>query len=392
MMETRDHEQTFDFPAVRTRIIFGFGSLGRLPSMVSAYGCSKALIVTDPGLIRAGVVEKVKTVLANGGIRHVVFGEVPQDSSTETIGRALELLRSQSCDIVVGLGGGSSMDTAKAVAFSTSNPPPIIQYAGLNKLKKAGLPVIAIPTTAGTGSEVSYWAAITDDATATKRAIGGDLVFPSAALCDPELTITLPAPITAATGMDALAHAIESFTNKSYQPISDALTIRAIELIGKYLVRAVENGTDREARYMMMLGSTLAGIGMNPTRLGIVHALAMPLGSWGIKIPHGTGNAVLLPHVMDFNLMSNPGAYARVAIALGVDTAGLNNADAAREAVARVRSMNKQMGIPKGLGELGLSEASIPLVCSEALKSDNVTANPRTSTQADLEAICRSAL
>jgi alcohol dehydrogenase class IV len=192
--------------------------------------------------------------------------------------------------------------------------------------------------------------------------------------------------------MDALAHAIESFTNRSYQPISEALTVRAIELIGKYLVRAVKNGTDREARYGMLLGSTLAGIGMNPTRLGIVHALAMPLGSWDLKIPHGTGNSVLLPHVMEFNLISDLSAYARVALALGVDTAGLSDASAARKAVERVRTMSMQMGLPMGLGELGLTEGSIPRVCAEAMKSDNVKANPRPCTQADLETICRLAL
>ena len=391
-MSALDQTQSFDFPAVRTRVIFGFGTLGQLPALVKSHACAKVLIVTDAGLVRAGVAEKVTKVLGEGGIPYTVFGEVPQDSSTQTIGRVLELLRKESCDIVVGVGGGSSMDTAKAVALAATNPPPITQYAGLNKLKKPGLPVIAIPTTAGTGSEVSYWAVMTDDETATKRAVGGDLVFPRVALCDPELTIALPGPITAATGMDALAHAVESFTNKSYQPISDALTLRAIELIGNYLVRAVKDGTDREARYGMLLGSTLAGIGMNPTRLGIVHALAMPLGSWGIKIPHGTGNAVLLPRVMDFNLIANPVGYARVALALGVDTAGLNDAEAARKAVERVQTMSVQMGIPKGLGELGLTEASIPRVCAEAMKSDNILANPRPCIQADLETICRAAL
>ena len=391
-MNASGHEKSFDFPAVRTRVTFGFGSLAQLPNLVNGRGCGKVLIVTDAGLIRAGVVETVTAALEKGGISYAVFGEVPQDSGTNTIGRVLELLKTESCDIIVGVGGGSSMDTAKAVALATSNPPPITQYAGLNKLKKPGLPVIAIPTTAGTGSEVSYWAVMTDDETATKRAVGGDLVFPWVALCDPQLTIALPSPITATTGMDALAHAIESYTNKSYQPISDALTVRAIELIGKYLVRAVKDGTDREARYGMLLGSTLAGMGMNPTRLGIVHALAMPLGSWDLKIPHGTGNAVLLPFVMDFNLIANPVAYASVARALGVDIAGLSEVEAAREAVERVRTMSAQIGIPKGLSKLGLSERWIPRVCAEAMKSDNAVANPRPCTQADLETICRSAL
>ena len=327
-MSVIDQKQSFDFPAVHTRVIFGYGTLGQLPALVKERGGGKVLVVSDPGVVKAGVVEKVTTVLKGGGIPHAVFGEVPQDSSTKMIARALELLKAESCRVVVGVGGGSSLDAAKAVAFAATNPPPITQYAGLNKLTTPGLPMIAIPTTAGTGSEVSYWSVMTDDETKMKTSVGGDLVFPSVALCDPELTIALPPAITASTGMDALAHAIESFTNKSYQPISEALTLRAAELIGKYLVRAVKDGTDREARYGMLLGSTLAGIGMNPTRLGIVHALAMPLGSWDIKIPHGTGIAVLFPRVMDFNLSANPEGYARVALALGVATAGLSEAEA----------------------------------------------------------------
>jgi alcohol dehydrogenase len=321
----------------------------------------------------------------------VVFDEVPQDSSSTVIERGVIMLKDEACDIVVGLGGGSSMDAAKAVALGATNPPPIAQYAGLNKLQRPGLPMIAIPTTAGTGSEVSYWSVMTDDARQVKIGIGGTLVFPRVAIADPELTVSLPPYLTATTGMDALTHAVESYTNTSYQPISAALTYRAMELIGRYLVRAVQDGSDHEARYGMLLGSLLAGMGMNPTRLGIVHAMAMPLGSWDLRIAHGACNAVLLPHVMDFNHAANPAVFADVARALGVAD-DLDVEEASHAAVERVREMNLRIGIPERLGILGLTEAMIPQVCAEAMKSGNIAVNPRTCTQPDLEAICRAAM
>ncbi len=382
--------QTFNFPAINTEILFGFGVLDRLPEKVAELGGERVLIVTDKGVQAAGIIDQVVAELSEAWIPAVVFDEVPQDSGSKTVERAVEVLRAQNCDLVVGVGGGSSLDTAKAVAFGATNPPPITQYAGLNKLKHPGLPVIAIPTTAGTGSEVSYWAVMTDDETQVKIGIGGTLVFPRVALADPALTLSLPPFLTATTGMDALTHAIESYTNTSYQPISAALTYRAIELIGEFLVRAVQDGTDREARYGMLLGSLLAGMGMNPTRLGIVHALAMPLGSWQLKIAHGTGNAVLLPHVMAFNLEGNPTLYADVARALGVGDA--DPLTAGHVAIARVRAINVEIGIPAGLSALGLTETMIPQVCAEAIKSGNIAVNPRPCTQADLEAICRAAL
>ncbi len=389
-MKSIDHNQSFTFPAIGTEVLFGFGVLERLPEKVAELGGKRVLIVTDKGVRAAGVVDQVIAVLTEAWIPAVVFDEVPQDSGSRTVERAVEMLRDNSCDLVVGVGGGSSLDAAKAAAFGATNPPPIIQYAGLNKLRNLGLPVIAIPTTAGTGSEVSYWSVMTDDDSRVKIGIGGALVFPRVALADPALTLSLPPFLTATTGMDALTHAIESYTNKSYQPISAVLTYRAIELIGNCLVQAVQDGADREARYGMLLGSLLAGMGMNPTRLGIVHALAMPLGSWQIKIAHGTGNAVLLPHVMAFNQEGNPTLYADVARALGVGDA--DPLTASQVAIARVRAINAEISIPAGLGALGLTEALIPQVCAEAIKSGNIAVNPRPCTQADLEAICRAAL
>lgn len=387
-----EQNQTFVFPAVNTKVVFGHGVLAQLPDQVADLGGSRVLVVSDPGIESTGMLENVATTLRNAGVPVSVFAEVPQDSSSRVIEQAVKRLKTEKADLVVGVGGGSSLDAAKAVAIGATNAPPMTQYAGLGKVKNPPLPVIAIPTTAGTGSEVSFWSIMTDDDTQVKIAIGGDLVFPRVALCDPELTITLPPFLTATTGMDALTHAIESYTNTSYQPVSAVLTRRAIELIGRYLERAVEDGTDREARYGMLLGSTLAGMGMNPTRLGLVHALAMPLGSWDLKIAHGTGIAVLLADAMEWNISGNPEIYADVARALDIDTTGLDPVAAATRGVERVRSMAGRIGIPAGLGELGLTEDHIPRVCTEAMKSGNIAVNPRTVAQADLEQICRTAL
>ncbi len=389
-MKSIDHNQSFAFPAIGAEVLFGFGVLQRLPEKVAELDGKRVLIVTDKGVNAAGIVDQVIEVLTEAWIPAVVFDEVPQDSGSKTVERAVDVLRAENCNLIVGVGGGSSLDAAKAVAFGATNPPPVVQYAGLNKLEQPGLPVIAIPTTAGTGSEVSYWSVMTDDESQVKIGIGGALVFPRVALADPALTLSLPPFLTATTGMDALTHAIESYTNLSYQPISAALTYRAIELIGDFLVRAVQDGADREARYGMLLGSLLAGMGINPTRLGIAHALAMPLGSWQLKIAHGTGNAVLLPHVMTFNLEGNPTLYADVARALGVGDA--DPLTASHIAIARVRAINAEIGIPASLSALGLAEAMIPRVCAEAIKSSNIVVNPRLCTQADLEAICRAAL
>lgn len=388
----RDMLRLFEFPPLPTEIVFGFGAISRLGEKLRELGASRALIVTDRGVAQAGLLEAVKDLTQRAGIISCSFEDVPQDSSTETVARALELLIEERCDVVVGLGGGSVLDTAKAVALNKTNPGPLTSYAGLGKVNRPSLPVVAIPTTAGTGSEVSYWAVLTDDTTGAKFSIGGRLVFPTVAICDPELTMTLPPSLTASTGMDALTHAIESYVNNATQPISQALSLRAVELIGLYLRGAATNGRDREARYGMMLASTLAGIAMNPTRLGIAHALAMPLGSWDLKIPHGIANAILLPQVMEFNLPANIRGFADIARALGEDVSGLSPREAAQKAVKAVRLLKQDIGIDYGLARFGLTERHVPRVVEEAMKSGNIAVNPRLVRPEQLQEICLNSL
>jgi len=385
-------EQTFNFLPVPTDIHFGHGVLATLPERLRSLGAQRVFLVTDAGIRTAGILQKVVDLLSSAQIGCEVYDEVKQDSGSNLIAEVGEQVRRCKAEVVVGIGGGSSLDTAKAVATLLTNPGTILDYTGLHKVKNRLPPVIAIPTTAGTGSEVSLWSVFTNDDTGLKVAVGSVNLYPTIALCDPELTFDLPPLLTAATGMDALAHGIECYTNNACQPISAALAWNAIGLIGRHLRHAVLNGANRDSRYGMLLASTMAGIAMNPTRLGLAHALAMPLGSWDIRIPHGIAIAVTLPRVMKFNQVAAPGLFAAVARSLGQSVDQLSPADAARCAVAAVEKLASDIEIPKGLGEYGLRSNHIPRVIDEAMKSGNVAVNPRPTTKEQLTAVLEQSL
>jgi alcohol dehydrogenase class IV len=387
-----DPEQTFNFYPVPTDIHFGNGVLATLPEKVRSLGVERVFVVTDAGIRSVGILQKILDLLSSAEIGYEVYDEVKQDSGSNLIAAAAGRLRKIKAELVVGIGGGSSLDTAKAVATLLTNPGTILDYTGLHRVKNRLPPVIAIPTTAGTGSEVSLWSVFTNDDTGLKVAVGSFNLYPTIALCDPELTLDLPPLITAATGMDALAHGIECYTNNSCQPISAALAWKAIQLIGRYLRSAVLNGANRESRSAMLLASTMAGIAMNPTRLGLAHALAMPLGSWDIRIPHGIAIAVTLPRVMKFNWVAAPDRFAAVARALGKPVDQLSPADAAQCAVSAAEKLASDIDIPKGLGEYGLRSSHIPRVIDEAMKSGNVVVNPRPTSKEQLTAVLEESL
>jgi alcohol dehydrogenase len=381
--------QTFNFLPVPTDIYFGCGVLRDLPERIRSVGGARPFLVTDPGVCAAGILDEVGSVLKKADMEFTLCDRVKPDSGSSLIDETASELRRSGSDVVVGIGGGSSLDTAKAVAALATNPGSARDYVGLHKVRNRPMPAIAIPTTAGTGSEVTLWSVFTDETRSVKVAIGGVMLYPAVALCDPDLTLGLPPLLTAATGMDALAHAIECYTNNACQPISAALAIRAIELIGRHLRSAVLNGRNRESRYGIMLAATMAGIAMNPTRLGLAHALAMPLGSWDLRIPHGIVLAVTLPAVMEFNHLAEPDRFAEVARALGESVDSLSRLDAAARAVDAVRSLARDIGIPRGLGEYGLREDHVRPVVDEAMKSGNVPVNPRRACAEDLAAILR---
>lgn len=383
--------QVFNFLPIPTDIHFGHGALQTLPNHLRNLNARRVFIVTDPGLAQAGVLEQVTALLEKEAFEVMSFTEVTPDSGTTLIQNAATQVRSFAADAVIGLGGGSSLDSAKAAALLATTDSLLESFYGLGKAEHEPLPVVAIPTTAGTGSEVSLWSVFTNDSNKTKVAIGGIKVYPRLALGDPELTLSLPPGLTAATGMDALTHAVECYTNLACQPISEVLAYRAIELIGHALRQAVHQPGNLQARYDMLLGSMLAGMAMNPTRLGLSHALAMPLGSWDLKIPHGLANAITLPHVMDFNHVANPPRFAAVTRALGERTSGMTDLQAAKRAGDMVRELNRDIGITTTLKDHGLTQAHIDPVVDEAMKSGNVAVNPRRTNRADLKQVLEAA-
>jgi len=387
-----DAGQLFNFLPIPTDVHFGPGSSRSLPRHVRSLEAGRVFVVTDPGVRAAGIVDRLVTDLDEAAIDFTIYDQVTADSGSSLIAEAVDRLKADRADLVVGVGGGSALDTAKAVAALATNPGSPLDYVGLHKVRNRPLPTIAIPTTAGTGSEVSLWSVFTDDARKLKVAIGGVLLYPTVALCDPDLTVGLPPALTASTGMDALAHAVECYTNKACQPISAALALRAVELIGGHLRTAVLNGGDREARYAMLLASTMAGMAMNPTRLGLAHALAMPLGSWDLKIPHSVAIAVTLPLVMRFNAPAAPDRFASVARALGEESNGGGPIDAAERAASAVAGLARAIGIPRGLSDYGLREDQVGEVVDEAMKSGNVAVNPRATSRDELAGLLRSAL
>jgi alcohol dehydrogenase class IV len=383
---------SFNFFPVPTDIHFGFGMLRTLPARVKALGGTHVFLVTDPGLRVAGILDQVLSILRAESVAVTVCDQVKPDSGSELIDRTTKELKASGAETVVGIGGGSSLDTAKAVAALATNPGSCLDYVGLHNVKSRPLPTIAIPTTAGTGSEVTLWSVFTDEGKKLKAAIRSFYLYPSVAICDPELTLNLPPHLTASTGMDALAHAVECYTNNACQPISGVLALEAIKLIGQHLRTAVLNGKDPQSRYGMMLASTMAGIAMNPTRLGLAHALAMPLGSWDLQVPHGIVLAITLPAVMEFNYRAKPDRFIEVARALGEPVDQMSRMEAAHRAVEAVRSLARDIGIPSSMSSYGLREQHIPQVVDEAIKSGNVPVNPRRAGPDDLKQILRELL
>ncbi|SFM19017.1 iron-containing alcohol dehydrogenase [Salibacterium qingdaonense] len=372
-----------------TEICFGLKSLQKLPEKVEKYNGSRIFVISDPGVKDAGILEKVTDQLSN--IPHEEFWDIEREPDVKTIRKIQDKINDFNADLVIGVGGGSAQDAAKAVAIMATNEGDITEYAGLDKVPNAGLPTICIPTTAGTGSEATIWTVMSDKENNKKFGVGGKLIAPTVALCDPELTVSLPASITASTGVDALTHALESFVNKATQPISEALSRESMRLISKSLRQAVHQGDNIEARYDMLLGSTIAATAFNPTRLGLAHALCMPLGG-KFKVPHGTANAILLPQVMKYNLAGNAERYKEIAEIFGENTENLPLHEAAELSVKAIRKLNKDVGIPTGLSEFGVTENDLDYIAEGAIGSDNVDVNPKKPIIEDLKQIVRNSL
>lgn len=373
-----------------TRVIMGCGCLAELGKTAAAYG-ERVMLVCDGAFRQSALLDKVLQSLRGANLNVTVFDQVVGEADLATVERGIELARQESCQAFIGLGGGSSIDTAKAIAGLVGLPGAVWEYHAGRKLDGPSLPFIAIPTTAGTGAEVTKNAVLINPKTAVKESIRDDGWFARVALVDPETTVSMPPHVTASTGSDALCQAIESYTSIGASPVTDALARRSIELIGANLVRAYEAGGDLAAREAMSMGSLLAGMALASARLGGVHGMAHPLGSH-FRIPHGVICGLLLPYVMEYNLSYTAVKYAEVARLLNVKIDGLTTEQAAQWAVERVRELVTQVGVPLHLTQFGVTEDSFDLIIKESLPSGSLKANPRTLGAEDVRAILKAAM
>ncbi|MGU3496199.1 iron-containing alcohol dehydrogenase [Xanthobacteraceae bacterium A53D] len=376
------------FTAIQ-RLIQGRGAIRQLADEVDRFGAARILLVTDPGIVKAGIAEQVLKLLDGRDV--VVFSDVEPDPSIETVIACADVVRAEKCGLIIGLGGGSAIDTAKCAAVMATNPGDVESYLGIDKVEKPGVPKIIIPTTSGTGSEVTNVAVLSLKAQHTKKGIVSRYLLADTAILDPELTLGLPPFTTAATGMDALTHAIEAYVSRFAQPLTDDFALKAIRMIGQNLRTAVFNGQNIEARENMLTASLYAGLAFGSAATGMVHGLAMPLGGQ-FNIAHGIANAVLLPHVMRWNLVASVDRYRDIAIALGEQVEHLSVREGAERAISAVESLSRDIGIPVHLDEL-----EVPRSAMDALARDGMTnfrqtrPNPRDVTYEGLMSILDSA-
>jgi alcohol dehydrogenase len=362
------------------RLLFGRGAVSELPCTLRELGVAHALVVTDQGLVRTGIPARVEAMLDGAGIAHTLFAEVEPDPRLAVVDACLAAARACKCDGLIGLGGGSALDIAKVTSVLLTNVGTALDYVGTDRIPLPGLPKVLIPTTSGTGSEVSPIAVLSDTEAHLKKGIVSPRLYADVALVDPALTESLPPHITAYTGIDTLTHAIEAYTNRYAHPLVDTLALEAISLVGRYLPRAVACGEDAEARYHMAMASTLGGLCLGSVNTGAVHALAYPLGG-EFNVPHGVANSLLLPYVMRYNLISNEDKFARIARALGYPIEGMATRQAADLAVEAVERLCRDIGIVSRMRDLGVPESAIDSMAEAAMQVTRLLGiNPRIVT------------
>ena len=357
---------------------FGPGAREVLPQEISRMGYKKAFVATDKDLIKFGVADKVLKVLENAGIPYEVFSEIKPNPTVSNVKAGVEAFAKSGADFIIAIGGGSSMDTAKAVGIITNNPEfaDVVSLEGVADTKKKSVPIIALPTTAGTAAEVTINYVITDEENEKKMVCVDPNDIPVMAIVDAELMYTLPRGLTAATGMDALTHAIEGLITKGAWEMSDMFELKAIEMIARYLETAVNEPQNAEARNGMAVAQYIAGMAFSNVGLGVVHGMAPPLGAI-FDIPHGVANALLLPTVMEFNMPAAIDKYVQIAKAMDVYSAGMSNEEAAEAAVEAVRQLSIRVGIPQHLAELGIKAEDLDKLATAAAADVCTPGNPR---------------
>ena len=383
-------KQTFQF-FIPNVSIMGVGCHVDVAEQLLSRDCKRPLIVTDKGITGLGMTELFVNLFKEADIEAVVYDDAVPNPTDVCVMSGVDVYKKGNCDSIVTIGGGSSHDCGKGIGTVVTNGGTINDYEGVNMLSKRMPPFVAINTTAGTASEMTRFCIITDTSRHVKMAIIDWRVTPDAAVNDPELMTGMPPSLTAATGMDALTHAVEAYVSTIATPITDACALQAIELVATYLRAAVANGQNMEARDKMAYAEYLAGMAFNNASLGHVHAMAHQLGGL-YNLPHGVCNAILLPHVERFNLIAKLDRFADIAVAMGENIEGLTIREAADVAIDSITTLSKDVGIPANLTELGVKEEDLKTMAENAQKDACGLTNPRTPTLQDVINIYKAAL
>lgn len=364
---------------------FGPGARKELPEVLNRMGVKKALVTSDKGLIKVGTTKMVTDVLDEMGFPYEIYSEIKPNPTVTNVQQGVEAFKASGADCIIAIGGGSSMDTAKGIGIVANNPEfgDIISLEGCAPTKNKSVPIIALPTTAGTGAEVTINYVIIDEERQAKMVCVDPNDIPAVAIVDPELMYSLPKSLTAATGMDALTHAIEGYITKGAWIMSDMYELQAIKMIAENLPIAVDEPTNPVGREGMALAQYIAAQAFSNVGLGLVHGMAHPMGSLH-DIPHGVANALLLPTIMEFNMPTRIEKYGVIAQHMGVDTAGMTPEEAAQAAVDAVKALSIRVGIPQHLSDLGITEADIPALAAQAITDVCTPGNPRDVTEADI--------
>jgi alcohol dehydrogenase class IV len=369
------------------KILFGIGASKEIGKETKALGGTKVLIVTDSGVVNSGLVDSLRTNLEEAGLKVFLFDRVEPEPPAPIVDEAAQFIKEKGIDIVIGVGGGSSLDVAKGASLLACNTGHVLDYCGMDLIPKRGLPKILVPTTAGTGSEVTRVFVVTDKRDNMKKVVYSNYAISDLAIVDPMLTISMPSKVTADTGMDALVHAIETYVSMNATPFSDLLASKAIALIAKYLPMAFAKSENIEARYHVSFASLLAGLAFASGGLGAVHALAYPLGT-EYHLPHGRTNAIMLPHVMEFNLIGNRSRYALIAEMMGKGGNIIDLKAKVAKAVEAVTELLDDVQIPYHLRDYGIPKEAIPKLVDGGMKQARLfVPNPRNLSESDVEAI-----
>ncbi|RPH23979.1 lactaldehyde reductase [Buttiauxella warmboldiae] len=371
--------------------LHGAGAIGDMVKLIAAKPWGKALIITDGQLVKMGLLDSLFSALDEHQLSYELFDEVFPNPTEELVQQGFAAYQAASCDYLIAFGGGSPIDTAKAVKILTANPGPSTDYSGVGKVTNPGVPLVAINTTAGTAAEMTSNAVITDSVRHVKEVIIDTNLIPDIAVDDASVMLEIPASVTAATGMDALTHAIEAYVSIAAHPLTDANALESIRLISQWLPTAVDDGYNLEAREMMAYGQYLAGMAFNSAGLGLVHALAHQPGATH-NLPHGVCNAILLPVIEAFNRPKAVARFAKVAAAMGVDTQNMSEEEASFEAILAIRELSARVGIPSGFSQLGIKTADIEGWLDNALADPCAPCNPRVATREEVRELYLEAL